>query len=186
MLFTFVTQPPNKVAEAERILNIKLKHAALDLPEIQAVSVEEVITEKAKYAYEALGGKPVIVEDTGLFIEAWNGLPGALVKWFVKHVGDTGICTMLDGFSTSTRRAWATTIVATYDGQIKLFTGKVQGRIALAPAGEGGFGWDKIFIPDGASRTFGEMTASEKDAYSMRRLAFEAMLAHDSQPNRGE
>jgi non-canonical purine NTP pyrophosphatase (RdgB/HAM1 family) len=176
MRFTFVTQSANKVAEAERILHVQLQHAMLDLPEVQAVNIEEVITEKARYAYEALGRQPIVVEDTGLFIEAWNGLPGALAKWFVQHVGDTGICTMLDGFAS--RRAWATTVVATYDDQIHLFTGKVQGRIALAPAGENGFGWDRIFIPDGVAKTFAEMTASEKDVYSMRSLAFEAMLAY--------
>jgi non-canonical purine NTP pyrophosphatase (RdgB/HAM1 family) len=178
MLFTFVTQSLDKIAEAERILKIPLKHAALDLPEIQAVSVEDVIAHKARYASQVLGGKPVMVEDTGLFIAAWNGLPGALVKWFLQYVGDTGICMMLNEFAT--RRAWATTVIALYDGQLHFFAGTVQGRIASAPAGEGGFGWDNIFIPEGAFRTFGEMTPSEKDTYSMRRLALEAMSAHYS------
>ncbi len=178
MDITFVTQSLSKVVEAERILGVKLKHHSLDLPEIQAVDVEEVITHKAKYAYETLGEKPVMVEDTGLFIEAWNGLPGALIKWFVKYVGNAGICKMLNGYAT--RQASATTVVAIYDGQIQLFTGKVQGQIASAPTGDEGFGWDKIFIPDGAIKTFAEMTPGEKDRYSMRRLAFEAMLAHYS------
>jgi len=177
--FTFVTQSSNKTAEVERILDIKLKHRYLDLPEIQAVELEEVVAYKAQYAHEALGKKPVMIEDTGLFIEAWNGLPGALVKWFVERVGPVGICNMMHEFPN--KNALAKTVVATYDGQIQIFTGKVEGRIALAPAGEGGFGWDKVFIPNGAVRTFAEMPPDEKDKYSMRRLAFKAMMAYYSE-----
>jgi non-canonical purine NTP pyrophosphatase (RdgB/HAM1 family) len=173
--FTFVTQSLDKLNEAERILGMKLDRYDLELPEIQSIDVEEVITYKAKYAYNALGRKPVMVEDTGLYIEAWNGLPGALIKWFIKSVGTTGICSMLHEFHD--RRARAKTVVATYDGQLQIFPGEIHGRVASAPTGEGGFGWDKIFVPEGASRTFAEMSPSEKDSYSMRRLALEAMRA---------
>lgn len=75
------------------------------------------------------------------------------------------------------RRAWAKTAVATYDGQLQIFPGEIHGRIASTPTGEGGFGWDKIFVPEGAVKTFAEMRPSEKDSYSMRRLALEAMRA---------
>lgn len=155
---------------------MKLEHFDLDLPEIQSIDVEEVITYKAKHAYNALGQKPVMVEDTGLFFEAWNGLPGALIKWFFKSVGNAGICSMLHEFPD--RSAWAKTVVATYDGQLQIFPGEIHGYIASAPVGDGGFGWDKIFVPQGASRTFAEMLPSEKDSYSMRRLALEAMRKH--------
>ncbi|MBM4432846.1 MAG: non-canonical purine NTP pyrophosphatase, RdgB/HAM1 family [Chloroflexi bacterium] len=177
--FTFVTQSSNKIAEVERILGIKLEYCYLNLPEIQAVEVEEVIAHKVKYAYEALGKKPVMIEDTGLFIEAWNGLPGALTKWFVERLGATGICSMMHEFSN--KNAWAKTIVATYDGQLRIFTGKVEGRIAPVPSGDGGFGWDKVFIPNGAVKTFAEMSPDEKDKYSMRRLALEATMTYYSQ-----
>ena len=87
-ILTFVTQSFDKLTEAERILGEKLDHSPLDLPEIQAVEVEEVVIHKANYAYQALGGKPVLIEDTGLYIAAWNRLPGALVKWFIQRVGE--------------------------------------------------------------------------------------------------
>ncbi len=173
--FTFVTRSLDKLAEVERILGMKLERYDLELPEIQSIDVEEVIAYKAEYAYNALGKVPVMVEDTGLYIEAWNGLPGALVRWFLKSVGNAGICSMLHD---QNRRAWAKTVVATYDGQLRVFLGETRGQIAAAPAGEGGFGWNPIFIPEGASRTFAEMSPSEKDSYSMRRLAFEAMRAY--------
>jgi len=181
--FTFVTGSLDKLAEAERILAVPLKRRDMDLPEIQAVDVEEVVIHKAKYAYEALG-EPVIVEDAGLFFTAWNGLPGALIKWFVKNVGSEGICKMIELFPT--RVALAKTVVASYDGQVHLFTGGVQGQIALAPRGVEGFGWDDIFIPDGTVKTFAEMTPSEKNKYSMRRQAFEAMVSYYAQGREGK
>ena len=176
--FIFVTGSQNKVIEAERLLRVKLQSQAIDLPEIQSVDLEEIITKKAMFAYEVLGGQSVIVEDTGLFIEAWNGLPGALVKWFIERVGVAGICKMMHEFPD--KKAWAKTVVATHDGEIKLFAGQVNGRIAETPVGNAGFGWDKIFVPTGADKTFAEMSASEKDAYSMRRKAFESMRTYYS------
>jgi non-canonical purine NTP pyrophosphatase (RdgB/HAM1 family) len=177
-VYTFVTQSFNKVAETERILNMKLEHNDLALPEIQAIEVEEVVRYKVKYAYEALGRRPVMVEDTGLFIEAWNGLPGALIKWFVQSTGDIGLCKMMQGFPL--RNAVAKTIVATCDEEIHIFKGEIQGQIGLVPRGSGGFGWDSVFIPNGANRTFAEMSPGEKDYYSMRRIALEAMLTQSS------
>ncbi len=177
--FAFVTQSMGKLEEAERILGVKLEHCHIDLPEIQAIQVEDVVTYKAKTAYKELQ-KPVMIEDTGLFITAWNGLPGALIKWFVTSVGVEGICQMLQNFPE--RSAWAKTIIATYDGQAEpcMFIGTVKGHIASTPQGEGGFGWDSVFIAQGATKTFGEMPPHEKDFYSMRRQALENMLAYYS------
>lgn len=176
--YTFVTQSDNKLREAELILRRSLQRCDLDLPELQAVDVEDVVVHKALHAYQAIGRKPVLIEDTGLYFEAFNGLPGALVKWFLKRTETEGMCRMLDPFPT--RKAWAKTIVAVYDGQLSLFVGRVDGEIALHPRGDQGFGWDTIFIPDGETRTFGEMAPEEKMQYSMRRRAFQAMAEFES------
>jgi non-canonical purine NTP pyrophosphatase (RdgB/HAM1 family) len=172
--FVFVTQSSDKTKEAERILGVKLHRRNIDLPEIQAIDVEDVVVYKAKKAFKFLR-EPVIIEDTGLFIEAWNGLPGALIKWYLQRVGTEGICKMLQQFPN--RLARAKTIVATYDGidEPHTFIGEINGQISMTPIGNQGFGWDSIFIPDGALKTFGEMPPAEKDRFSMRRLAFEAM-----------
>jgi len=174
--YIFVTHSEGKVSEAEMILGAKLTHYSLDLPEVQAVEVEEVVSLKAQLAYRRLENQPVITEDTGLYFESWNGLPGALIKWFIKTVGPEGICRMLEPFPN--RRAFAKTAVATYDGELRIFTGTVNGRIAIQPAGSRGFGWDSIFIPNSAAKTFAEMTLSEKNHYSMRRIAFEEMRSY--------
>jgi non-canonical purine NTP pyrophosphatase (RdgB/HAM1 family) len=178
MPFIFVTGSANKVTEAERVLQVKLEHCQLDLPEIQAVDIEDVVSYKAKYAYKILDKKPVMIEDTGLYFEAWNGLPGALIRWFLERIGDTGICKMMLEFPN--RNAWAKTAVATYDGKLNIFYGEVRGSIAKTPAGDGGFGWDSLFIPTGSTKTFAEMVPKEKDRYSMRRKALEQMVAHYS------
>lgn len=169
----FVTGSEHKRAEAERILGGSVERADLDLPEVQHVDVDQVVGAKALAAWEAMGRRPVMVEDTGLSFDAWSGLPGALVKWFVQTVGVDGLCRMLAGFPD--RSATATTVVAVHDGTPRVFRGSVRGRIAEAPRGSGGFGWDSIFIPEGSARTFAEMEPSEKDRYSMRRLALDAM-----------
>jgi len=172
--FTFVTSSSNKIAEAQRILGKKLKRENIALREIQAVEVEEVVLYKVKQAFEILEHIPVMIEDTGLYISAWNGLPGALIRWFVSGVGTDGRCRMMHSFPD--KSAWAKTVFATcQNGIVKSFSGVTHGKIANVPAGRKGFGWDSIFIPSDATKTFGEMGPLEKDKYSMRRKALEEM-----------
>jgi XTP/dITP diphosphohydrolase len=62
------------------------------------------------------------------------------------------------------------------DGSKEIFgQGVVQGTVASEPRGKGGFGWDSIFVPNGSDRSYGEMTADEKNRISHRRLAFESL-----------
>ena len=82
----FVTANKNKLRGFEEILGMKLEQIEIDLEEIQDIEVEKVVEHKALEAYEKVG-KPVIVEDTGLYIEAWKGFPGALAKWVDKTIG---------------------------------------------------------------------------------------------------
>lgn len=79
---------------------------------------------------------------------------------------------MMESFSD--RRAEAICFVASYDGaEYTISSGKVSGKIADESRGENGFGWDKIFIPDGSDKTYGEMSLEEKNVFSMRKIAFE-------------
>ncbi len=170
----FVTSNPNKRREAAAILGIELDRADLDLPEIQALDVAEVAAEKARAAHEALGGpaRPVIVEDSGLIVESWNGLPGALTKWFIKSVGHAGILKMLGAQEARQARAVCAVAVAG-NGEVRVFVGEVAGALVREPRGESGFGWDPIFVPDGSSLTYAEM-GEAKSADSHRARAFRA------------
>ncbi len=168
----FVTGNLNKLREAQEILGLDLEVVSIDnLQEIQTYDVEEIVFHKAKSAWEKLKC-PVLVEDSGLIFKAWNGLPGALVKWFEKSVGCQGMLKMLHSFED--RSALALCLVAIYDGKdFKVGKGEVNGSIAPQIKGTQGFGWDVIFIPEGSKKTYAEMNPEEKNAISHRRRAFE-------------
>ncbi len=165
-----VTGNPAKAQVIQAAIERPTTHIKLDLPEIQSVDVREVIEHKARGAYQAVG-KPVLVEDTGLFVKAWNGLPGALVKWFLHTVGNDGICKMLASYDQLD--AVAEACLGYFDGEnFVAFSGVIEGSIARQPRGQGGFGWDPIFIPNGWEKTFAELTPEESQLVSMRRLAW--------------
>ena len=169
----FATGNKNKLREFNQILGLELAQIDLDLLEPQGVEAEEVVREKAHDAYEK-AGKPVLVEDTGLEFSAWNGLPGALIKWFLDSVGNEGILKMLDG--EKDRQGKAKTAVGFYDGKKShIFVGEVEGEIPTEIRGVSGFGWDPIFIPDGHQKSFAEMESYEKNEVSMRKLALEKL-----------
>jgi len=168
----FVTSNENKLREAENILQLKIQKIDLDIPEIQTLDVEEVVKDKACKAFEAVK-KPVLVEDTGIYIKSWNGFPGALIKWVLKTIGNHGICRMLQN---PDRTAKAKTSVCIYNGKdFEIFSGEVEGKIAEEPKGASGFGWDPIFRPDGYDKTFAEIPKEEKNKISMRKIALMKM-----------
>ena len=156
-----------------RLLGHPLSRAALPLDEIQEIVLAPVVVHKAHYAYARIH-RPVLVEDTGLAFAAWNGLPGALVKWFLSSLGINGMCRLLR--NETNRAATATTMFGYYDGILfRAFSGSVEGIIVEFPRGTRGFGWDALFQPLESERTFAEMAPEEKDHFSMRRLALEQL-----------
>ena len=171
----FATKNENKLREVGEILGRSFEQISVELFEPQGVKVEDVVREKAEDAFHKTG-KFVLVEDTSLEFVAWNGLPGALIKWFLDTTGNEGILKMLSG--ETNRTAIAKTAVGFFDGaQARVFVGEISGTIPETIRGTGGFGWDPIFIPDGHEKSFAEMTSAEKNAISMRKLALERMKA---------
>jgi non-canonical purine NTP pyrophosphatase (RdgB/HAM1 family) len=172
--FKFVTGNPNKVREASEILGLPLESVQIDvLFEIQSPDTDAVVRHKAEQAYSILQC-PVMVEDSGLVFHAWNGLPGALVKWFEGTVSCDGMLKMLEGFED--RGATAICCFALYDGKdIKIARGEVNGTLSNSIRGHNGFGWDVIFIPEGYEQTYGEMAAKEKNAISHRKRALDKL-----------
>lgn len=167
----FVTGNSNKLREAREILGVDIQQAQAELAEIQTIHVDVLIRHKAEEAYRKIG-VPLIVEDTGLVFHAWHGLPGALIKWFLKTVDNEGLIKML-GDETD-RSALAQCFIAYHDGKkVQVVEGEISGTIATSVRGKNGFGWDRIFIPEGHDRTFGEMPPEEKNSFSMRKRAFE-------------
>lgn len=167
---SFVTSNKNKWLEAKRILGVDLQRVSVDLPEYQADSTGQVALEKARAAF-GIVGSPVVVEDTGLEFHALGRFPGPFIKYWEKQGGLESMCRALDG--TVDRRATAVCALAVCSEQgAWVVEGRVDGIISAMPKGTNGFGWDAILIVDGQTRTFGQMTAEEKDALSHRRKAW--------------
>jgi inosine triphosphate pyrophosphatase len=173
---TFITGNANKAVQLERYLRFPVAHTSLDIEEIQSLDLDEVAIEKAKAAYRILG-TPVLVEDTALTIEALGRLPGTFIKWFLEELGNDGICQLLRGFTN--RNATAETCFALCDESgVHLFRGARTGVIADIPRGETNFGWNPIFIPEGATHTWAEMDFAAQSKTSMRRLAIEKLQVY--------
>jgi XTP/dITP diphosphohydrolase len=168
---TFASTNQNKFREVESILSareIRASFARLELVEIQSDSLEEIAKEKARSAYSKTQ-KPVIVEDDGLFVDALAGFPGQYSSYFLKTIGNAGVLKLLE--DREDRSASFRSLVAFFDGNsLQLFEGKVAGKISEKIA-QGGWGYDPIFVPEGADVTFAEL--SNKNDYSHRRKALE-------------
>ena len=182
MRILFITGNENKLEEARAILgpDIEIEAQDIDLPEIQSLDPEEVIKAKLIEARRHISG-PFFVEDTSLFFDAWNGLPGPLIKWFLKSVGNQGLWDMLQQ-GVSTHGAEARSVIGYVDqqDQMHFFTGRLGGQI-VSPSGSTQFGWDPIFLPftmPVGTKTFADMTPEEKNAISMRRKALEGLRTH--------
>ena len=166
---TLITGNAGKVKELSRLLGIQLTSQKIPLPEVQSTDVRVVAAAKAEAAYAQLG-RPVVVDDTGLYITAWGELPGALIAWFLDNVGCDGILKMMEGWEDRSARV-VTALGYCDEHGVHVFDGELAGTIANSSRGDHGFGYDPIFIPAGKQQTFAELTADDKDAISMRAQA---------------
>ncbi len=169
----FVTGNKDKLREAGQILGIEPKSIKLDLDEIQGLNSDKIAEHKAKQAWEQVK-KPLVIWDQSVYIDCLNGFPGPLIKWFWETVGLEKICKIANFFEN--HGIHTRTTLTYYNGkEIKYFYGEVYGTIPSEPRGTNGFSWDPIFILEGYDKTFAEMTADEKNAISMHRIALEKL-----------
>jgi XTP/dITP diphosphohydrolase len=182
---------PDKAAEIAAILRRRLgTDVQIDLrPDHVSEVVEHGDTLEANARLKAVAvgratGALVVADDTGLEVEALGGAPGVRSARFAGENAtyEDNILELLDALvelpEPDERRAvFRTVAVARYpDGREVVAEGEVAGIIALAPRGEGGFGYDPVFVPDeGDGRTFAEMDADDKHAISHRGRAFRAL-----------
>ncbi len=170
---SLITGNDGKAREYSALLGIEVQAVKENLVEIQDLDVVKVVERKVEDAYAKLEC-PVLVDDTDLVLNGWNGLPGALVAWFLGAVGAQGILDM--AASLSDRSATVTTALGYADADgVRIFTGTLQGSLTREQRGSGGFGYDSIFVPAGEDLTFAEMSAEQKNMISHRRLAVDAL-----------
>jgi non-canonical purine NTP pyrophosphatase (RdgB/HAM1 family) len=165
----FITGNRKKAEEVKAITGLNVQAKKMDIPEIQSLDVEEVAKAKALSAFQ-ITGRPVMVDDTGMSVDTLNGLPGALVVWFLDILKPEGILKLLK--DEDNRKASVSTCIAYADQSgVFAFTGTIQGKISKSLRGENGFGYDPIFIPEGHDKTYAEMTEEKKNEISMRKIA---------------
>jgi|SRR3990167_4328421 len=172
MVLFFITSNPGKFREAQAIIG-DLEQLDVDLPEIQEIDAKRIITAKLAAAFEYQSGE-FIVEDISLYLDCLHGLPGPLIKWFLKTMGNAGLVEITQKFGNNRAQAKIIIGYAKSKDDVKFFENTIEGTI-VEQRGEGGFGWDPIFQPTGSAKTFAEMTPAEKNSISMRRLALEKL-----------
>jgi non-canonical purine NTP pyrophosphatase (RdgB/HAM1 family) len=172
--FVLVTGNLGKIAEARLALGRDVETVLLDLPEIQSLDYLEVVRAKADEAWRQVG-RPLIVEEAGLDLTALNGFPGPLVKWMLEAVGAEGLARTAAALGDV--RATARCFLLYKDGDQEILAeGRTDGTLVLPGRGTHGFGWDPVFLPDGASHTFAELTGPEKGSVSHRGKAWQEMV----------
>jgi inosine triphosphate pyrophosphatase len=176
MVLYFITGNKNKFEETKLYLSpIELKQKEIDLIEIQSLDSKEVIEHKLKEATKHFK-EEFIVEDVSFTLDAMNGLPGPLIKFFLKSIGKKGIYNLCKPSGNFNAEAKAT--IGYTDGkEILFFEGIVKGKVVEPRAGSD-FGWDPIFVPEGSNKAFAEMTKDEKNLVSHRGKALEKFKAY--------
>lgn len=170
----FITGNKDKFVEVEGMLGMPLVQLSIDLPEIQSLDAKEVVKHKLLVAKGQVKGT-YIVEDTSLCLGCMeNKLPGPFIKWFEKTMGIEGIALLADRLGNTYAEARTVIGCVESNGGMHFFEGALRGNIVL-PRGANDFGWGPIFVPEGHTKTFGEMTREEKHAISMRSVAVKKM-----------
>ncbi|MDG6997700.1 MAG: RdgB/HAM1 family non-canonical purine NTP pyrophosphatase [Nitrososphaerota archaeon] len=172
--FYFATENVHKLEEAkmalgqhkidveklEGVSKIEIQH--VDLEEIAATALALILPKTEK---------PIFVEDSGLFVHDLNGFPGPYSSYIFDTIGINGLLKLLDG--AKTRKAEFKSSVAFGKGGkwLATFSSTTEGTIQLQSRGSNGFGFDPIFVPIWAQKTFAEMDLREKTVYSHRSKA---------------
>ena len=152
---------------------------APDVPETGATFEENALL-KAR-AIADYTGLPAVADDSGLCVDALNGMPGVLsARWAGGHGDDKAnlelvLAQVADVPDARLGARFVCAAALVVKGREWVVTGQVEGRLIRAPRGSGGFGYDPIFLPDGFDQTTAEMTAEAKDAISHRGRAFRAL-----------
>ncbi len=184
MQIVFATNNENKLREIRNILGNSFSLLSLsdlnindDIPENEP-ALEGNAMQKARYIHKMLNMN-VFADDTGLEIEALNGLPGVNSARFAGEDknSDSNIDKVLKmmGTSANRRARFRTVIALILDGREHIFEGIVDGRIITERRGREGFGYDPVFVPDGGELTFAEIPLNEKNRISHRAKAFEKL-----------
>jgi XTP/dITP diphosphohydrolase len=183
--FVLATANPDKAAEIRAILGgqVSLLPRPAEVAEVEETG--RTLLDNARLKARALAaatGKPAIADDTGLEVDSLGGAPGVQSSRFAGERATYAenvarLLVVLAGAEGGRQARFRTVAVAAWpDSREVVAEGLVEGVIASGPAGEGGFGYDPVFVPaEGDGRTFAEMSPAEKHQLSHRGRAFRAL-----------
>lgn len=184
----FATNNPNKLREIREILGSRFEVVSLaeigchdDIPETGS-TLEDNALQKAQYIHDHYG-LDCFADDTGLEVDALGGAPGVHSARYAEgtdHDSEANMQRLLRELAgRNDRQAHFRTVIALImDGQTRLFEGRVDGRIDTERHGQGGFGYDPLFIPDGYNDSFAVLGEETKNRISHRARAVQQLAAY--------
>lgn len=182
----FASHNEGKIKEIKKLLapyGIKVKSALdMDLPDVEETgkTFEENSLLKSR-TIAKLVNKPCLADDSGLCVDALNGAPGVYsARYAPNRDFDKGMEKLLAEMEKSPNKSrnahfFCVISLAWPDGQYKVFAGQVDGKIAFHKMGAGGFGYDPLFVPEGFTSSFAQMSQEEKNKISHRGRAVEKL-----------
>ena len=183
MELIFATGNKNKIKEVIQLVPKSIKIKSLEdigcyeeIPETH-FTIEANSREKAEYIFEKYGCN-CFSEDSGLEVFALNGEPGVFSAHYSgsRNAEENINLLLLNLRNMNDRSAqFKTVFTLVIENNYNQFTGIVTGKISLLPIGTNGFGYDPVFVPDGAAITFAQMTSEEKTSISHRAKAFKLL-----------
>lgn len=170
MKISFVTTNRGKFSEIGKMIvdhGHEAENIAVAYPEMQADSLEMVMIQGLEWLMDHYE-RPILADDSGLFIDALGGFPGVYSAYVHKTLGNDGILKLMEGKTGRAARFECALGYAEPGSGPMLFKGVSEGTISTSKKGTGGFGYDPIFIPAGHDKTFGELPMEEKNKVSHR------------------
>jgi len=185
MKIVFATSNPNKILEVRHLLGASSEILGLKdidwsdpieetAPDLEGNAILKALAVSNRLEIDCFA------EDTGLEIDFLEGRPGVRSARYAGEENNpsANMSRVLEEMEGSAERGaqFRTIIALVMDGALHLFEGIVRGSIAMSPAGNGGFGYDPIFIPEGFDHSFGELTAEDKGKISHRTRAMKKLV----------
>ncbi len=177
------SQNQGKIAELKRLLaplGVELVSALdLNLPDVE----EDQDTFKGNATKKALAvakatGLMALSDDSGLCVDALDGAPGVFTARYGTYERLLKEIAHIPNDKRGAEFVCALALADPLTEEIKVFKGVVKGNITLEPKGEGGFGYDPVFTPEGYSKTFAEMESEQKSVLSHRGKALALLVKH--------
>lgn len=177
-MIAFVTTNDGKFREVAQQMGehgYELEHIKTSYPELQADTLEETIVPGLEWLL-ARYPRALMIDDSGLFIDALKGFPGVYSSYVFRTLGCDGILRLMEGVGDRSARFECCIGFVSPARRPFVVKGVAKGSIATEKMGSGGFGYDPIFIPEGRSETYAQMDIGEKNRISHRGRAIEAFL----------